>query len=167
MKFKSGLNIWHWLSSSKGTVHFTTRVWFYLEEGNAAFFSFSIRNVSNHLLCCIQNNDINTSSLISSSPAYKKFMCFDIVSDKHSVWSLHSSSVGPGLRKHVLCQFLLPWATDTQNWYYVKIPPQKLAESQFYTIIFHQGNSQLCLTKGRSWRCRWRCHWRLSPLSYV
>lgn len=76
-------------------MHFTTKLWFYLEEGNAAFFfSFSIRNVSNHLLCCIHNDDINTSNLISNSPECKMFTCFDIVSDKHSVWSLRSSSVG-------------------------------------------------------------------------
>lgn len=138
MKFKSRLSIWHWLSSSKGTLHSTTKLWFYLEEGNAAFFPFSIRNVSNHLLCCIQNNDINMSSLISNSPAYEKFTCFDIVSDRHSVWSSHPVLVyGFNARKPILCQFLLPRATDVQNWYYSKILPQKLAELQVYILVFH------------------------------
>jgi len=41
----------------------------------------------------MQNNDINASILIRNSLAYKKFTCFDMVSDKRSVWSLHLSSV--------------------------------------------------------------------------
>lgn len=94
MKLKSRLSIRHWLCSSKGTVQFTTNPGLIWKKEMLRFFISVFRNVRNHLLCCIQNNDINTSSLISNSSAYKKFTCFDTVSGKHSVWSLHSSSVG-------------------------------------------------------------------------
>lgn len=130
---------------------FTTKLWFYLEDENDTFISVSIKSVSNHLLCCIQNNDINTSTVISNSPACKKFTYFDPVSDKHSIWNLHSLLVsGFNARKPMLCQFFLSVATDTQNCYYGKIPHHQLAGSHFYSAVFHTSNGQVCLKKGRS-----------------
>lgn len=154
MKFKSRLSIWHWLSSSKGTVHFTTMFLFYLEDRNTVFLS--VLGMWGIICCAVYKTMTyicHDSLVIHHSKKSWHALTWFQTSAQYGVYTHPVLICGFNARKPILSQFLLPQAPDiqsTQNWHYVKIPLQKLAESQFYT--FHQGTRQRCLTKGRSWR---------------